>query len=68
MYKWKDVTEYFSEDARHYKETYLEIDEVLNEEVEVSLSRNTIFACRPMCYSTCRDCLTFNPAATTKSR
>lgn len=37
MYKWKDVTGSFSEDRRHYKDTYLEIDEVYNEEVEVSL-------------------------------
>lgn len=37
MYTWKDVTDTFSEDARHYKDTYLEIDEVYNEEVEVSL-------------------------------
>lgn len=33
----KDVTGAFSEDRRHYKDTYLEIDEVYNEEVEVSL-------------------------------
>lgn len=37
MYKWRDVTDFFSEDRRHYKNTYLEIDEVYNEEVEVSL-------------------------------
>ena len=67
MYKWKDVTEYFSEYARHYKETYLEIDEVLSEEVEVSLSRNTKSACRPMYYLICRDCLTFSSVAATKS-
>ena len=37
MYTWRDVTETFSEDQRYYKDTYLEIDEVYNEEVEVSL-------------------------------
>lgn len=37
MYTWRDVTETFSEDRRYYKDTYLEIDEVYNEEVEVSL-------------------------------
>lgn len=37
MHAWRDVTETFSEESRHYKDTYLEIDEVYNEEVEVSL-------------------------------
>lgn len=37
MYTWRDVTEIFSEDRRYYKDTYLEIDEVHNEELEVSL-------------------------------
>lgn len=37
MYKWEDVTNTFSEKARHYKNTYLEIDEVYDEVVEVSL-------------------------------
>lgn len=37
MYEWKNVTEYFSEEERHYKDTYLEIDEVYDEKVEVSL-------------------------------
>lgn len=37
MYEWKDVTGYFDEDRRHYKNMYLEIDEVYNDEVEVSL-------------------------------
>ncbi len=37
MYTWRDVTETFSEEQRYYKDTYLEIDEVYNEEVEVSL-------------------------------
>lgn len=35
--KWKDVTEYFSEEQRHYKGTYLEQDEVYDETVEVSI-------------------------------
>ena len=34
---WKDVTGYFSEEERHYKNTYMEIDEVYDEEIEVSL-------------------------------
>ena len=37
MYIWENVTENFSEMQRHYKDTYLEIDEVYNGEVEVSL-------------------------------
>ena len=37
MYKWENVTETFSEDARHYSNTYLEICEVYDGVVEVSL-------------------------------
>lgn len=37
MYKWENVTECFSEEARHYKNTYMEINEVYDEIVEVSL-------------------------------
>lgn len=37
MYKWENVTEHFSEDARHYKNTYMEINEVYDDKVEVSL-------------------------------
>ena len=37
MYKWENVTDYFSEDDRHYKDLYLEIDEVYDGKVEVSL-------------------------------
>lgn len=37
MYTWKNVTESFSESKRHYKDCYLEIDEVYDERVEVSL-------------------------------
>lgn len=33
---WKDVTESFSEKERHYKNTYLEIDEIFDD-LEVSL-------------------------------
>lgn len=36
-YQWEDVTETFTESQRHYKQTYLEIDEVLDERLEVSL-------------------------------
>jgi hypothetical protein len=35
--KWVDVTEAFSEKERHYSGTYLEIDEVYGELLEVSL-------------------------------
>ncbi len=37
MGKWEDVTNSFSEAQRHYKDTYLEINEVYDEVVEVSL-------------------------------
>ena len=37
MSKWENVTDYFSEDAKHYKNTYLEISEVYDDVVEVSL-------------------------------
>lgn len=37
MNKWVDVTETFSEKQRHYMDLYLEIDEVYNEDLEVSL-------------------------------
>ncbi len=37
MYNWENVTELFSEDERHYKNTYLEINEVYDSIVEVSL-------------------------------
>lgn len=37
MYTWKNVTKSFSESQRHYKDCYLEIDEVYDERVEVSL-------------------------------
>ena len=33
MYEWTDVTGSFSEEQRHYKNTYLEIVEVYNMEV-----------------------------------
>ena len=34
---WRDVTDCFSESQRHYRGTYMEMDEVYNESVEVSL-------------------------------
>ena len=34
---WRDVTDCFSESQRHYRGTYMEIDEVYDESVEVSL-------------------------------
>lgn len=37
MSKWKNVTSFFSEDERYYKDTYMEINEVYDEVVEVSL-------------------------------
>ena len=36
-YEWTNVTDTFGEEDRHYKDKYLEIDEVYNREVEVSL-------------------------------
>ena len=35
--KWKDVTNNFTEEQRHYKNTYLEIDYVGDDKIEVSL-------------------------------
>jgi len=37
MHKWENVTDCFSEEGRHYKNTYMEINEVYDGEVEVSL-------------------------------
>ncbi|GAB1475486.1 hypothetical protein MASR2M70_03180 [Bacillota bacterium] len=37
MYNWENVTDFFSEEDRHYKNTYMEINEVYDEVVEVSL-------------------------------
>lgn len=37
MEKWKNVTDTFSEESRHYKNTYLEICEVYDDAVEVSV-------------------------------
>ena len=37
MKKWRNVTEFFSEEQRHYKSMYLEIDEVYDDVVEVSV-------------------------------
>ncbi|WP_373217780.1 hypothetical protein [Ruminococcus sp. 5_1_39BFAA] len=37
MMKWENVTHTFTEEQRHYKETYLEICEVYDGAVEVSL-------------------------------
>lgn len=37
MKEWKNVTDSFSEEQRHYKNTYMEICEVFDEAVEVSL-------------------------------
>lgn len=37
MYNWVDVTDCFSEESRHYKDTYMEINEVYDEVIEVSL-------------------------------
>lgn len=35
LYNWENVTELFSEDERHYKNTYLEINEVYDDIIEV---------------------------------
>lgn len=37
MAEWKNVTDTFSEEQRYYNGKYLEIDEVYNDEVEVSV-------------------------------
>ena len=37
MRKWIDVTDSFSEKARHYKNLYMEVNEVFGDVVEVSL-------------------------------
>ena len=37
MFEWVDVTNTFSEKQRHYKNTYLEINEIYDGVVEVSL-------------------------------
>ena len=37
MAEWKNVTDTFSEEQRHHNGKYLEIDEVYNDEVEVSV-------------------------------
>lgn len=37
MCNWKNVTESFLENERYYKNSYLEIDEVYDETIEVSL-------------------------------
>ena len=35
--QWTNVTDHFSESQRHYKNTYLEICEVIGENLEISL-------------------------------
>ena len=35
--EWKNVTEHFTEEERHYNGKYLEIDEVYDDVAEVSL-------------------------------
>ncbi|NLB20368.1 MAG: hypothetical protein GX829_05995 [Clostridium sp.] len=37
MCDWKNMIDFFSEDERYYKNTYLEINEVYDEQIEVSL-------------------------------
>lgn len=37
MTDWVDVTQNFSETQRYYRDSYLEIDEVLDDTIEVSL-------------------------------
>lgn len=37
MLEWVDVTNHFSEENRHWKGRYLEVDEVANDEIECSL-------------------------------
>ena len=42
MKQWVNVTNTFSEEQRHYKDTYLEICEVFDEVVEISLFSSTM--------------------------
>ena len=42
MKSWKNVTETFSDKQRHYKNVYLEICEVYDEILEVSLFSSTV--------------------------
>lgn len=42
MKKWVDATQEFSEEERHYNNTYLEICEVYDEQMEVSLFSSSI--------------------------
>jgi hypothetical protein len=37
LYNWENVTDFFSEEDRHYKNTYMEINEVYDGKIEVSL-------------------------------
>jgi len=37
MKRWNDVTDFFTEEERHYNNTYMEINEVYDDIVEVSL-------------------------------
>lgn len=37
MAEWKNVTDYFSENQRHYNGKYMEQDEVYDEQVEISV-------------------------------
>lgn len=37
LYNWENVTDFFSEEERHYNNTYMEINEVYDGLIEVSL-------------------------------
>ena len=37
MKEWVDVTKFFTEEERHYRDTYMEINEVYDDLIEVSL-------------------------------
>lgn len=37
LYDWENVTGFFSEEERHYNNTYMEINEVYDGKIEVSL-------------------------------
>lgn len=39
MSEWKNVTDTFSEKQRHYRNTYLEICEVMDDAIEISVFR-----------------------------
>ena len=42
MAEWVDVTQSFSEMQRHYRDSYLEFDEIIDNTIEVSLFSKSV--------------------------